>query len=97
MLKVTLIVNGKPVTNDVAVSTLKAFEMPRRNPNEPLRDYAQRVLEKQEEASHAKAQAIADAINKTFNFAEARRESWCRVHHREESDGQGGRGQCAKP
>ncbi|MBI3320546.1 MAG: hypothetical protein HYZ89_08220 [Candidatus Omnitrophica bacterium] len=68
MLKVTLIVKGKPVTKDVAVSTIKAFETPRRDKDEPLRDYAKRVLEKEGEASHAKAQAIADEINKAFNL-----------------------------
>ena len=68
MLKVTLVVNGKPVTKDVAVSTIKAFEMPKQNANEPIRDYATRVLEAQGEASHAKAVEIADAINKEFNL-----------------------------
>jgi len=68
MLKVTLIVNGKPVTKDVAVSGIKAFEKPTRDKDEPVRDYAQRILTKQGEASHAKAGAIADAINKAFNL-----------------------------
>ncbi len=68
MMKVTLTIKGKPVTKDIAVSTIKAFEMPKRDKDEPLRDYALRVLTKQGEASHAKAQAIADAINKAFDL-----------------------------
>src|SRR5262245_47218080 len=40
--------------------------MPARKPNQPLREYAQDILNAQGEASHAKAQVIADAINAAY-------------------------------
>jgi hypothetical protein len=68
VIEVTLVLGGKKVPKKVEIKDgdIKAFVMPTMKPNQALRDYAQDVLNAQGEASHAKAQVIADAINAEY-------------------------------
>ena len=67
-IDVTIVVMGMKVTKTVTIPSgdIKPFERPKRMPNENIRDYAQRILDAQGEASQAKAKVIADAINMKF-------------------------------
>ena len=69
VLEVTIVVMGMKVTKTVTIPSgdIKKFERPKRMPNENIRDYAQRVLDAQGEASQAKSKVIADAVNKEFD------------------------------
>src|SRR5205814_10409660 len=78
-LEITLVIGGKEVTRKVEIpkGDIVAYVQPPRlqgPPKEKLADYAQRILDTQGEASHAKAKVIADAINATFkdDFAKLR-------------------------
>ncbi len=76
VIDVTLVLGGVKVTRKVEIPSgdIKPLVMPVRikaDPangilEEPIRDFAQRVLNAQGEASNAKAKVIADAVNTAF-------------------------------
>jgi len=65
-MTVTIIVNGRPVPKKIDVTNIKKFVLPPPIANEPPTEYRKRLHEAKGVGSQAKAQTIADAINKAF-------------------------------
>ncbi|MHB8531055.1 MAG: hypothetical protein ACYC8V_16280, partial [Caulobacteraceae bacterium] len=69
-IQVTMVIKGKAVTKtvDIPKGDIKPFVQPAREAGEKFDDWVARVAEARGEASQAKAQVIADAINKAFGL-----------------------------